>query len=164
MASDEQGYACRYNENIQCQEMKCNVCGWNPANSESRMRKFLKKNGVKRIEPPARLIDASKAMERVSASIMPMLEAGKNPWQIYVEVMKCLNASETVDAEKIRCKDCRYTKQPKERKEGILVCRNEDSPCNRRKVKSEGYCPYGERRTEGEETDRSGSNYQKTGR
>ena len=101
------------------------------------------------------MVDISKAMERVKASVMPMVEAGKNQWQIYAEVMKCLNTSETIDTEKTRCKDCRHTKQPKERKEGILVCKNENSPCNRRKVKIEDYCPYGERRIEGEEIDRS---------
>ena len=49
MATEELGYSCRYNESIQCQEMNCSACGWNPAISERRLRKILKRYGVEKI-------------------------------------------------------------------------------------------------------------------
>lgn len=58
----------------------------------------------------------------------------------------------TVDAvEVVRCCDCKYSTLPSLVTQrygvpGTLTCHNHNSPCNKRNVKCEGFCPYGERK------------------
>lgn len=152
MASDRQWHICRHNENIQCQDARCNECGWNPVIAERRLKRILKRLGIERVDPNVRAINAVEAMNRIQMVIMPMVESGRNQWQIFYEVMKCITSTETLDLKDVRCKDCEYSHPPTRKggPEGEMVCHNEYSPCNRRKVKGEDYCPYGERRIGGE--------------
>lgn len=147
MTVDQTGGVCRYNQNILCMELNCSTCGWNPVVSSRRLELFLKKNGIKRQEPQKRLIDAMDASERIRTGVLPMVEAGCSPWGIYAEVMKCLNACTAVDTEPIRCQECAFSREAaRNGSVDSLVCQNADSPCNRRKVPREYYCPYGERK------------------
>ena len=60
----------------------------------------------------------------------------------------------TVDAvEVVRCKDCQHSKLPavltqKYGEPGTLTCHNWHSHCNKRNVKSDDFCSYGERITD----------------
>lgn len=151
MADDQTGGVCRYNKNILCDEINCGTCGWNPVVSERRLRLFLKKNGISRETPQVRPINALEAVDRIRTGVFPMVEAGCNPWMIYVEVMKCLNASATMNSANVQCKDCEFAAPYSQRgSNGSMVCHNEKSPCNRRKVPGDYYCPCGERRKNGE--------------
>ena len=70
-------------------------------------------------------------------------------------VMMLLTQVPTVDAvEVVRCKDCKHSTLPavltqRYGEPGTLTCHNAKSPCNRRNVKSDGFCNCGERRTDG---------------
>lgn len=61
----------------------------------------------------------------------------------------------TVDAEVVvRCKDCKHSTLPSELTQrygvpGTLTCHNRRSPCNRRNVGGDDFCPYGERKDGG---------------
>lgn len=52
-------------------------------------------------------------------------------------------------AEVVHCKDCKYSTLPSELtqrygKPGTLTCHNKYSPCNRRNVRENDFCSYGE--------------------
>ena len=54
----------------------------------------------------------------------------------------------------VRCKNCQHSKLPavltqKYGEPGTLTCHNWHSPCNKRNVKQDDFCSYGERRTDG---------------
>ena len=54
-------------------------------------------------------------------------------------------------AELVRCKDCKHPKLPavltqKYGEPGTLTCHNWHSPCNKRNVKQDDFCSYGERK------------------
>lgn len=144
--------SCYYNEGVFCENRNCAECGWNPVISERRLAAFLKRHGIHRKEQTVRLINAVDAMEHITASVLPMVEANRNPWRIYAEVMKCLNTAITVKPMDVTCAECCFSRKSVARSlAGFLICDNEKSPCNRRKVKSENYCPYGERSKDGKE-------------
>lgn len=100
----------------------------------------------------ARLIDADKiydAIERryqVSSGIEHRCER---------DFLDLICASDTVDAvEVVRCRDCKHSTLPSlvTQRYGVpwtLTCHNHNSPCNKRNVKCEGFCPYGERKDGG---------------
>lgn len=51
----------------------------------------------------------------------------------------------------VRCKNCKCSTLPavltqKYGNPGTLTCHNWKSPCNKRNVRSDGFCPYGERK------------------
>lgn len=149
MADDKNGGACRYNKNILCSEINCGSCGWDPAVSDRRLKLFLKKNGIRREIQQVRPVNALEAMDRIRTGVLPMVEAGCSPWGIYAEVMKCLNVCTTVDTENVQCKECAFSRPYSQNgNRGSMVCHNGDSPCNRRKVPEDYYCPYGERSKE----------------
>ena len=55
---------------------------------------------------------------------------------------------ETVEV--VRCRECKYSTLPSLVTQrygvpGTLTCHNHKSPCNKRNVKGECFCPYGER-------------------
>ena len=60
--------------------------------------------------------------------------------------------NKTVDAVPVvRCKDCKHPKLPavltqKYGEPGTLTCHNWHSPCNKRNVKQDDFCSYGERK------------------
>ena len=62
--------------------------------------------------------------------------------------------NENIQCQDMRCNRCKHSRLPTKKggQEGDLVCQNEQSPCNRRKVKGEDYCPYGERKLDDEKT------------
>lgn len=156
MAVNEFRYVCRYNENIRCMDRDCGKCGWNPAISESRLEAYQKKNGIKKREPKTRLIDAVSAVARIATVITPMVEKGFSQHRILAEVLKIISASRIIEAEPVtRCYECKYSEESNDtsKKAGTLVCCNKQTPCNRRTVSQEFYCPYGERKTDGKEND-----------
>lgn len=61
----------------------------------------------------------------------------------------------TIDAVPVvRCKDCKHSTLPSELTQrygvpGTLTCHNRHSPCNRRNVGGDDFCPYGERKDGG---------------
>ena len=71
------------------------------------------------------------------------------------DLLKILEAAPTVDAvEVVRCKDCKHSKLPslvtqRYGEPGTLTCHNPNSPCNKRNVRQDDFCPRGERRTNG---------------
>ena len=68
-----------------------------------------------------------------------------------LDVVRYLNTLPAVDAvEVVRCLDCKYSTLPSLVTQrygvpGSLTCHNHNSPCNKRNVKGEGFCPYGDR-------------------
>lgn len=53
--------------------------------------------------------------------------------------------------EVVRCRDCKHSTLPSLITQrygvpGTLTCHNHNSPCNKRNVKGECFCPYGERK------------------
>lgn len=67
-------------------------------------------------------------------------------------VVNLIEQAPTVDAvEVVRCKDCKHHKLPavltqKYGEPGTLTCHNWHSPCNKRNVKQDDFCSYGERK------------------
>ena len=67
-------------------------------------------------------------------------------------VISLIEQAPTVDAvEVVRCRDCKHSTPPSLLTQrygvpGVLTCHNHNSPCNKRNVKCEGFCPYGERK------------------
>ena len=95
-----------------------------------------------------RLIDAS-------AFLKDILTAGIGKTIIeYSEsdIAYMIRKRPTVDAvEVVRCRDCKHSTPPSLLTQrygvpGVLTCHNHNSPCNKRNVKCEGFCPYGERK------------------
>lgn len=68
------------------------------------------------------------------------------------DLLKILEAAPTVDAvEVVRCLDCKHSTLPSLVTQrygvpGTLTCHNHNSPCNKRNVKGECFCPYGKRK------------------
>lgn len=87
-----------------------------------------------------RLIDAMKTTIKLSGRIMPLIQIGANPTQVYNEVLQVVAEAPTVDAvEVVRCRECaiphnKYTGCPK--LNGLVTT-------------PDFYCQYGERRTDG---------------
>ena len=95
-----------------------------------------------------RLIDADEARRRIIA-----FATGLHSEVLPVDtVVMLLIQMPTVDAvEVVRCLDCKHSTLPSLVTQrygvpGALTCHNHNSPCNKRNVKCEGYCPYGERK------------------
>lgn len=146
LKGDKPEGVCRYNENILCQERSCGQCGWDPIVSEKRLAAFRKRWGLEKKPKTLRLINAVEATARIRTAVMPMLEAGKGPWLVLTAVMQCLKETTTVESPVVECRVCIHSKGPgKETGQGKITCNNSKSPCNRRRVKGEDYCPYGER-------------------
>ena len=101
-----------------------------------------------------RLIDAMKTVTNLSGRITPLIKMGENPIRVYDEVLQVIADAPTVDATVVvRCKDCNHSKLPSMVTQrygvpGTLTCHNPKSPCNRRNVNQDGFCPFGERRTD----------------
>lgn len=99
-----------------------------------------------------RLIDAMQTVIKMSGRITPLIQMGANPAQVYNEVLQVVAEAPTVDAvEVVRCCDCKYSTPPslvtqKYGVPGTLTCHNHNGPCNKRNVKGEGFCSYGERK------------------
>lgn len=97
----------------------------------------------------ARLIDADVMRD-------DWLENGENEYVYDTNaVLNSIDSQPTVDAvEVVRCLDCKHSTLPSLVTQrygvpGTLTCHNHNSPCYKRNVKCEGYCPYGERKEEG---------------
>ena len=61
-------------------------------------------------------------------------------------------AGNTVEV--VRCRDCKYSTLPSLVTQrygvpGAMTCHNHKSPCNKRNVNGECFCPYGERKDGG---------------
>lgn len=73
----------------------------------------------------------------------------------YDDTEELMENAPTVDAvEVVRCSSCKHSTLPavltqRYGEPGTLTCHNWKSPCNKRNVKAYGFCPYGERRTDG---------------
>ena len=65
------------------------------------------------------------------------------------DVIEAIKNEPTVDAvEVVRCRDCKHSTLPSLITQrygvpGTLTCHNHNSPCNKRNVKGECFCPYG---------------------
>ena len=94
----------------------------------------------------ARLIEAEKVYEL----------GHRTPFHIGIadlcDLKELLADVPTVDAvEVVRCLDCKHSTLPSLVTQrygvpGTLTCHNHNSPCNKRNVKGECFCPYGERK------------------
>lgn len=71
---------------------------------------------------------------------------------VILGVVQTVKAQPTVDAvEVVRCRDCKHSTLPSLITQrygvpGTLTCHNHNSPCNKRNVKGECFCPYGKRK------------------
>ena len=92
-----------------------------------------------------RLIDARKTVIKLSGRIMPLIQMGANPTQVYNEVLQVVAEAPTVDAvEVVRCKCCLWYEKGKDYEpycnhptHGIPYSGDDD------------FCSYGERRNDG---------------
>ena len=97
----------------------------------------------------ARLIDV-KAGKKVFSAIAQPAEY-KGVIHMVVPISE-IDKLPTVDAvEVVRCRDCKHSTLPSLITQrygvpGTLTCHNHNSPCNKRNVKGECFCSYGERK------------------
>ena len=95
------------------------------------------------METEKRLIDANALKEKAE----PEEVTGEGI--VYVQD---IDEAPTVDSvEVVRCRDCIHHKLPavltqKYGEPGTLTCHNWHSPCNKRNVKQDDFCSYGERK------------------
>ena len=100
----------------------------------------------------ARLIDAKAGKKAFLAIAQPAEYKGVIHMVVPISEIDKLP---TVDAvEVVRCRDCKHSTLPSLITQrygvpGTLTCHNHNSPCYKRNVKCEGYCPYGERKEDG---------------
>lgn len=100
------------------------------------------------MENEKRLIDANLVLGRLKNNII--LGATELAF-----LRNYVNCCPTVDAvEVVRCNDCKHSTPPsmvtqRYGEPGTLTCHNYKSPCNRRNVKSDWFCPCGESGTDG---------------
>ena len=106
----------------------------------------------------ARLIDADKRIAEIKKLYCDGCDnyGGVRCRACWVDDAMCLiDDATTVDAvEVVRCNDCKHSTPPsmvtqRYGEPGTLTCHNYKSPCNRRNVKSDWFCPCGERGTDG---------------
>lgn len=95
-----------------------------------------------------RLISDSEARQRIIA-----FATGLHSTVLPVDtVIMLLTQVPTVDAvEVVRCRECKHSTLPSLITQrygvpGTLTCHNHNSPCNKRNVKGECFCPYGKRK------------------
>lgn len=87
----------------------------------------------------ARLIDAMKTVTKMSVRIIPLIQMGANPTQVYNEVLQAVADAPTVDAvEVIRCRNCKH--------QTAMWCWRAEEGMNPRRVGSNDFCSYGERK------------------
>lgn len=104
-----------------------------------------------------RLIDANTLLETIHDTADGLADCDQQnaAWALRKYAVRDIMDTPAVDAlEVVRCKDCKHSTLPavltqRYGKPGTLTCHNAKSPCNKRNVKSDGFCPYGERRTDG---------------
>ena len=101
-----------------------------------------------------RLIYAEDLFNPVDFTVFQVGRRGGKTMAMYEQLFrKRVELAPTVDAvEVVRCKDCKDSKLPavltqKYGEPGTLTCHNWHSPCNKRNVKQDDFCSYGERRT-----------------
>ena len=97
----------------------------------------------------ARLIDAKAGKKAFLAIAQPAEYKGVIHMVVPISEIDKLP---TVDAvEVVRCRDCKHSTLPslitqRYRVPGTLTCHNHNSPCNKRNVNGECFCPYGKRK------------------
>ena len=98
-----------------------------------------------------RLIDANGLLELYDMG--KELEEYAGVLQVPILVIRQnIKDMPTVDAvEVVRCQDCKHSKLPavltqRYGEPGTLTCHNWHSPCNKRNVKQNDFCSYGERK------------------
>ena len=95
------------------------------------------------------LIDRKKLLDELG------YEPAKRDWCTPKSTFGIVLNAPTVDAvEVVRCKDCKHSTLPavltqKYGEPGTLTCHNWHSPCNKRNVKWDDFCSYGERKDNG---------------
>lgn len=100
----------------------------------------------------ARLIYADKIVNGISLYMTENAYLNDTPLDALKMVANWITDAQTVDAvEVVRCRDCKYSTPPslvtqKYGVPGALTCHNHNSPCNKRNVKGECFCPYGDRK------------------
>lgn len=102
-----------------------------------------------------RLIDADEPIafiERTCCNGCKNYEGARCRACDHDDAIAMIEDAPTVDAvEVVRCMDCKHSTLPavltqRYGEPGTLTCHNARSPCNKRNVKSDGFCPYGERK------------------
>lgn len=101
----------------------------------------------------ARLIDVDALIMKWNELAKHMARDGYAKIPVDFGTVICeLSKAPTVDAvEVVRCRDCKHSTLPSLITQrygvpGTLTCHNHNSPCNKRNVKGECFCPYGERK------------------
>ena len=103
----------------------------------------------------ARLIDADNRIAEIKKIHCGGCDnyGGAKCRACWVDDAMCLiDDAPTVDAvEVVRCLDCKHSTLPSLVTQrygvpGTLTCHNHNSPCNKRNVKGECFCPYGKRK------------------
>ena len=103
----------------------------------------------------ARLTDADKRIAEIKKQYCTDCEnyGGVKCRACWVDdAMRLIDDATTVDAvEVVRCRECKHSTLPSLVTQrygvpGTMTCHNHNSPCNKRNVKGECFCPYGERK------------------
>lgn len=105
----------------------------------------------------ARLIDYDSLLGKIHDTAEGLADCDQQnaAWALRKYAVRDIMDAETVDAvEVVRCSSCKHSTLPavltqRYGEPGTLTCHNWKSPCNKRNVKAYGFCPYGERRTDG---------------
>lgn len=101
-----------------------------------------------------RMIDADTLLETIHDTADGLADCDQQnaAWALRKYAVRDIMGAPTVDAvEVVRCSSCQHSTLPavltqRYGEPGTLTCHNWKSPCNKRNVKADDFCSYGDRK------------------